>query len=792
MYKINSVPRLFYFFSLFLIWINTAESQAQKPTISGYVKDKSSGEVLVGVNIFIKELKKGTVSNEYGFYSISLNPGTYIVQFSYLGYQSKSDSIQLNKDTRLNIFLQPAVVLSKEIVISAERSKDNVEGTQMGTEKISIEKIKSLPVIFGETDVLKTLQLLPGIQSGGEGNSGFYVRGGGPDQNLVLLDEATVYNTGHLFGFFSVFNSDAINNVTVIKGGMPAEYGGRLSSVVSVNMKEGNNQRFSATGGIGIISSRLTLEGPVKKNKSSFMVSARRTYIDVLVKPFLEDGTPEKNSGYYFYDLNTKFNYQFSDKDRIFISGYFGKDKFDFGGDRFRVQFPWGNATTSLRWNHLFNNKLFLNSTLLFSDYNFSFGGSQNDFDFKLYSGVRDYTSRFDFDFFPNIRHHIKFGTFYSFHVFTPSTVSGKAGNVSLDPDRVNHQYGHEAAAYITDDFDVNDKLRINAGLRYSLFEMVGPYDYYITGPDNINDTTHYKANEKIAFYHGLEPRFSLRYTTGLHSSVKASYTRTNQYLHLASVSGSTLPADLWIPSSRLVQPQQATQYALGYFRNFKEDMFETSVELYYKEMKHQIEFKESDNVPQINANVENLFAFGTGKSYGAEFFIKKRMGDFNGWIGYTLSYAKRYFPDLNGGNPFYAKYDRRHDASVVLSYRLSDKWVFSTVFVYASGISFSLPSKLIILSDGSVGLAYENDYRNKYRLLPYHRMDVSATFYLKKTEKRESSFNFSIYNVYNRFNQYFVYLNVNGDIRSGAVTLQPKQVTIFPIIPSLTWNFKF
>lgn len=777
---------------LFAVSCFHASAQTKnRHTLSGYIRDASSGEILIGAGISIAELGKGTTSNEYGFYSLTLGPGQYTLVVSYLGYEAYKDSLSLTKDIHLNINLRP-VVKQMEVTVTSDRSKENVQGTQMGTENLSIEKIKTLPVILGEVDILKTLQLLPGVQSSGEGSSGFYVRGGGPDQNLVLLDEAIVYNPGHLFGFFSVFNSDAINNTTLIKGGMPAEYGGRLSSVVNVSMKEGNNQAFKATGGIGLIASRLTLEGPVQKGKSSFMVAGRRTYIDVLTKPIAEKGSNLAGSGYYFYDLNTKINYTFSDKDRIFLSGYFGRDKFTYKGDRFTIEFPWGNTTTSLRWNHLFNNKLFMNTTALFSDYAFTLGAKQNEFDFKLFSGIRDYNLKADLDYFPNIRHQVKFGGLFTYHIFTPSTATGNAGDVSLAPEKINKQYGREAALYFSDDFDLTEKLRINAGLRYSLFQQIGPYDRYIESEDGeFSDTVVYAKNENIAFYDGWEPRFAIRYQLDLQSSVKASFTKTNQYLHLASTSGSTLPADLWIPSSRRVKPQECTQYAIGYFRNFLNDVFETSVEIYYKDLKNQIEFREGENTPGFNNNVENAFTFGDGRSYGSEFFIKKQSGKLNGWIGYTLSYALRYFDGLNGGHPFFAKYDRRHDGSVVISYSLSEKWTLGSVFVYGSGSAFSLPAYYVFISN-TPGLYYEEDYRNKYRLKPYHRLDLSATYYHKKTEKRESSWNFSIYNVYNRLNQYMVFLDVQGNIANGQQTTQAKQVTIFPVIPSITWNFRF
>ncbi len=785
------IKRIFPLLLLFCFIGFQSFSQA-KFSLSGYIKDGSSGESLIGSTVIIKELNKGASANEYGFYSITLPAGKYLVLASFLGYKTIADTIYLNKNIRLNFELFSNAISSKEALVVADRPDANYKGTQMGTQTLQMEKVKTLPVILGEVDILKTLQLLPGVQSSGEGNSGFYVRGGGPDQNLVLLDEAVVYNSGHLFGFFSVFNSDAINSVTLIKGGMPAEYGGRLSSVVNVNMKEGNNKTYHATGGIGLIASRLTLEGPIQKGKSSFMVAARRTYIDALVKPFVDKTSTLAGSGYYFYDLNLKLNYQFNDKDRLFVSGYFGKDKFVFKGERFTIKFPWGNTTTTLRWNHLFNDKLFVNTTALFSDYVFRIGASQNNFDFELFSGVRDYTAKVDFDFFPNIRHQVKFGGLYTFHTFTPTTATGTIGETKIGPDRINRQYANEAALYFSDDFDLTDKIRINGGFRYAMFQQIGAYDRYIAnGNGVITDTISYGSGENIQFYHRLEPRFSIRYTVGRTSSVKASYTVTNQFVNLASLSGSTLPTDLWVPASQLVKPQFCTQYSIGYFRNFKDDMFETSVELYYKDLRNLIEFKES-TTGSLSPNIENDFTFGTGKSYGAEFFVKKSMGKFNGWIGYTLSYAERTFADLQGGKTFFARYDRRHDGSIVLSYTLTKKWTFGAVFVYGSGAAFNLPTNLVFFANGTQGLFYEDDYRNKYRLSPYHRMDISATYTAKKTDKFESTWNFSIYNVYNHLNQYIVYLDVQGDVLTQGLKVQPKQITVFPFLPSVTWNFKF
>lgn len=764
----------------------------QKFSISGYVKDAFSGESLIGSTVIVKELGKGVNTNEYGFYSISLPAGKYQIVASYLGFKPISDTINLNKNIKRNFFLKNNSIISKEAVVLAEKAENNFKSTQMGTQTLQMEKVKTLPVILGEVDILKTLQLLPGVQSSGEGNSGFYVRGGGPDQNLVLLDEATVYNSGHLFGFFSVFNSDAINSVTLIKGGMPAEYGGRLSSVVNVNMKEGNNQTYHATGGVGLIASRLTLEGPIQKGKSSFMLAARRTYIDALIKPFVSSTSTLSGSGYYFYDLNLKLNYQFSDKDRVFFSGYFGKDQFVFQGERFGIKFPWGNSTTTMRWNHLFNEKLFMNTTVLFSDYIFKIGASQSNFNFELFSGVRDYSTKVDFDYFPNIRNQVKFGGAYTFHTFTPTTATGTIGETSISPEKINRQYANEAAAYVSNDFDLTEKIKINAGLRYAYFQQIGPYDRYVQNEvGTVVDTLSYAAGQNIKTYHRLEPRFSIRFQTSKSASIKAAYTVTNQFVNLASLSGSNLPTDLWVPASSVVKPQFCTQYSIGYFRNFKDDQFETSVELYYKDLRNLIEFKEN-TTGRLSANIENDFTFGIGRSYGAEFFVKKSVGKLNGWIGYTHSYAERTFADLNQGKTFFARYDRRHDGSVVLSYTHNPKWTFGAVFVYGSGAAFNLPTSLVFFSNGTQGLYFEPDYRNKYRLSPYHRLDLSATYTAKKTDKYESTWNFSIYNVYNNLNQYIVYLDIQGDVLNQGLKVQPKQITVFPFIPSVTWNFKF
>jgi hypothetical protein len=799
-----------------------------KYTISGYVKDSSTGEYLLGANVYVKENLKGTVTNIYGFFSLTLEKGNYTLTASYIGYNDFSQTINLDKDIRSNIDLNPAAITTKEVVIIGEKSDQNVQDAQMGKIEMDIEKVKALPAFLGEVDVLKTIQLLPGVQSAGDGNSGFYVRGGGPDQNLIMLDEAVVYNASHLFGFFSVFNADAVKNIELIKGGMPANYGGRLASVLDISMKEGNSKKTTAQGGIGLISSRLTIEGPIKKDTCSYVISGRRTYIDVLAKPFIPETSPFAGSGYFFYDLNTKINYRISDKDRLFLSGYFGRDIFNFNQAEsgFNVKIPWGNATTSLRWNHLFTDKLFVNTTLVFSDYKFSFGASQSEFDFKLFSGIRDYNAKFDFSYFPSVLHNIKFGGNYIFHTFIPSSVSAKSGDVEFDTGEIMNQNAHEMAAYVNDEFDVSEKLKFNLGLRYSGFMQVGPFTRYVKDELNPNKTSgeiKYESWEKVAYHQGIEPRATMRYSFNSRSSFKAAFTRNYQYIHLATLSSVSLPTDVWIPSSDVVKPQIGTLYSAGYFRNFFENKYESSVELYYKTMKNQVEYREG-YVPgdAVKDNVDNNLVFGDGYSYGAEFFLKRRLGEFTGWIGYTWSKTMRVFPDLNQGNPFPARYDRRHDLSLVGTYEFNDRWTFSSTFVYATGSAITMPVSWYLI-EGNV--VYDYGDRNDFRMAPYHRMDIAATWTpdrkkrlakkeLKRKEKStesnkaeisvnesilkratknyESSWTFSVFNVYNRANPYFIYQDTQRNRETGAITNTAKQVSLFPILPSATWNFRF
>jgi TonB dependent receptor/CarboxypepD_reg-like domain/TonB-dependent Receptor Plug Domain len=798
---------------------------AQKQyTISGTIKDAKSGETVIGATVFIPELKKGVVSNTYGFYSITLQEGNYTLNCSFIGFQKFQQLINLNANISLNINLIGASKELQAVEIIDKGPQENVNNSRMSTINLTMEEIKRLPAFLGEVDILKTLQLLPGVKSGGDGNSGFYVRGGGPDQNLILLDEATVYNASHLFGFFSVFNGDAIKNVELTKGGMPAQYGQRISSVIDISLREGNNQNFKVQGGISPIASRLTLEGPIVKGKSSFIVSGRRTYIDRLAKPFISKTSRFYGSAYYFYDLNAKFNYIISDKDRLFFSAYYGRDQFTFANaaQSFKALVQWGNGTAALRWNHIFTPKIFMNTSAIFTSYDFSFGANQRNFELKLFSGVRDWNLKSDVTFYPNARHQVKTGVNYVFHTFVPSNVSAQSGATVLDLGKVVRLYNHDASAYIQDDFDVNERLKINAGLRFGYFAHVGAFDRYVK--DNFNntvDTIRYKRGQLIKDYNGLEPRIAIRYKLIPSLSIKANYTRNFQYIHLANSSSVSLPTDVWMPSTEIIKPQRGDQYAFGVFKNFDDDMYETSVETYYKDMRNLIEYKEgSTPADNVFDNPDNSFTYGKGTAYGLEVFARKNRGKLTGWVGYTLSYSIRQFPDVNLGEAFYAKYDRRHDASVVANYQMNKQWSLSGVWVYSSGNRGTLTTGFALI-ENRLSDIYQK--RNAFVFAPYHRLDLSATFTpdrssklekrkMKMTQKylaagkdtnaiiipkkwainHESSWTFSLFNVYNRYNPYFIYIETKGTPTNFDFTAEAKQVSLFPLLPSITYNFKF
>jgi hypothetical protein len=754
-------------------------------TLSGYIKDSESGETLIGANIRQEDNPaNGTVTNTYGFYSITLPEGKYRFVFSYLGYQNEIKEINLDTNATLNVALLSGIQM-QEVVVSAKEDQEdeNVQSTSMGKVSLPTEQIKVLPALLGEVDILKTIQLLPGVSAAGEGSAGFYVRGGGADQNLVLLDEAVVYNSGHFLGFFSVFNSDAIKNTTLIKGGIPAVYGGRLSSVLDIQMKEGNNQHFAAEGGIGLISSRLTLEGPIVKEKSSFLISARRTYGFDLAQPLIAK-TDFAGTNYFFYDLNAKINYQFSQKDRLYLSGYFGRDVLTIAQrDRdFQFKLPYGNSTATLRWNHLFNDKLFFNLSAIYNDYQFKAGFDQQEFHFDVFSGVRDAGIKLDFDYFPSTHHLIKTGLHGTYHRLTPNIVTGNAGETEF-VSTAKPKYANEFAAYVQDDWRITDWLLINFGFRGTLFQQTGPYTSKITGKT-------FKSGEVVKTFGSFEPRIFINTSLGLNSSLKGGITSTTQYLHLVSNSSSTLPADVWVPSSEIVRPQHGVQYAVGYFQNLQNNGYEASIEAYYKSLRDQIDYRESFVDNSVD-QVEDEFVFGKGKAYGLEFFLRKNKGDLNGWIGYTLSRTERAFPDIEEGRIFPATYDRTHDMSVVMNYVLTPKLTAGLVFIYATGRTYTPIERLYVISGD-----LQTDYgpRNSQRLEPYHRMDISLTWTPKgNTNKNfKSNWVFSIYNVYNRKNTFFTYTDYETDLEMGEATIKALKVSIFPILPSVTWNFNW
>ncbi len=775
-----------------MIFITSQLMAQPKFTLSGYVKDSLSGETLIGANVSVLNGVKGVTSNQYGYFSITLLKDSYTIIFSFLGYQSKPVEIVLDSNRQTEILLAPTAFVTENVTVTTRKRENNVKAAQMGKIDLSIETAKALPSFMGEVDILKTLQLMPGVRNAGEGNAGFYVRGGGADQNLIILDDAVVYNTGHLFGFFSIFNSDAIKNVSLIKGGMPAQYGGRLSSVVDVNMKEGNINKTQVDAGIGLIASRFSIQGPIKKDKASYIVSARRTYVDALIKPFVSKDASAYGSGYYFYDLNAKMNYIISKKDRIYLSGYFGKDVFDFRNAQrsFSTNIPWGNSTATFRWNHVFNRKLFANTSLVYNDYNFAFNGQQSNFSIKLSSGIRDLNSKVDFDYYASPDHKVKFGALFTYHTFFPNLLTADQDTTAFAPNNTGRKFANEIGVYIQDDWDINSRIKLNYGVRYSLFQQLGKHTKYKTDADgNKLDSVLYGPSEIVQSYGGWEPRATLRYAINDETSIKAAVTRNLQYIHLVSNAGSTLPTDLWVPSTYRVKPQISWQYAAGLFKNFENNMFETSLELYYKSMQNQIEYKEG-YTPSLK-DPEEEFTFGKGWSYGAEIFLNKVKGRFTGWLGYTLSWTNRKFPFLNGGEQYPSKFDRRHDLSLVGTYELSKKWKVSSVFVYGTGNAVTVPQSFYFINGI---LTQENSKINDYRLKPYHRLDLSATLTPEHKKKRKyiDTWVFSIYNVYSRMNPYFIYFNQEGSALGGDLKVDAKQVSLFPILPSITWNIHF
>ena len=767
-----------------------AEAQTPFYTISGTITDETSGEALIGATVYDYISGKGTTANNYGFYSLTLPSDSVRLRYSYVGFQNQTQHFLLNENRVANIEMSGLTQL-KGVEIVANQESDILERTQMSTIDISMDKVRDLPVLLGERDVLKTIQLLPGVQSGSEGSSGLYVRGGGPDQNLILIDGVPVYNATHLFGFFSVFNTDAINSVKLIKGGFPAEYGGRLSSVVDIRMKEGNSKKIHGEGGIGLIASRLTLEGPIVKDKTSFMISGRRTYIDVLTRPLIR-AQGDVDAGYYFYDLNAKVNHKFSERSRLYLSGYFGKDRFyakneyAYGGgsnyqeDKFEARLQWGNGIGALRWNYIFSPRLFSNTTVTYSNYDFNIynqseyqyvenGNTIKNFSrIEYLSGIQDWSGKMDFNFLPNPDHYVKFGGSYTYHRFNPGINRYLEQSEYAKEDTTygsSKIYADEFYAYVEDDFKITERLKLNGGLHFSGFAVEGKT------------------------YFSLQPRFSGRYILNERTSVKASYASMAQYLHLLTNAGIGLPTDLWVPPTADIKPQIAHQIAAGAAHQpIKE--YEVSLEAYYKKMNNLIEYKDGASFLGNSDDWQTKVETGKGWSYGAELMIEKKIGKTTGWIGYTLSWTDRQFEKLNNGEKFPYRYDRRNDISVAVTHKFNDRVDIGVVWVYGTGNAVTLPTERYKAAPGMAGYYYGDvgyiESRNNYRMRAYHRLDIGVNLH-KETRFGSRTWSFGLYNAYSRQNPFFLYFSSD---RFGNTRLT--QLSIFPIIPAVTYNFKF
>lgn len=775
--------KLLYSILCSIMFFYCLSASAQKRfTLSGTVRDAATGETLIGASVKIEATanRLGTATNAYGFYSLTGLGGEYTLTVSYISYQTITQTINLSKNTTLNIELKAGAELKEVVVKAGERKNENVRSPQMGVEQLDIKLLDNLPVLFGEKDVLKTIQLLPGVKSGGEGNTGFFVRGGAADQNLILLDEATVYNSSHLLGFFSTFNADAIKNVDLYKGGMPAQYGGRLSSVLDVKMDDGNSKQFSMQGGLGLISSRLKLEGPLIKDKSSFMISGRRTYIDFLLKA--SPDTAIKGNTLNFYDLNAKVNYKFDGKNTVYLSGYFGQDNI---GIKDLFQNDWGNTTGTLRWNHIFSSRLFSNTSLIYNKYNYTIKLLDDVNNFTATSLIRDYNVKQDFQYFSN-QHTLRFGVQATHHRIAPSDIS-TSGTSSFNPLSIENRYGLETSGYISDEYIASSRLTLLYGLRMSLFSLLGPgtFNTY-TATGEIASLSTYGSGRIVRNYFNIEPRFSASYAINDENSVKASYNRNTQNIHILSNSGSSSPTDQYVMSSNNIRPEIADQVALGYFKNINDNTYEFSAEVYYKRMQNQIEYKNAARLI-ANANVESELLFGKGRAYGLELYAKKRIGKLSGWISYTLSRTERKFDGLNNGSWFAARQDRTHDLALVGIYKISNRWTLSGNYIYSTGNAVTYPAGKYQVG-GTTMFFYTE--RNANRLPYTSRLDLSATLEGKDTGKRfHSSWSFGLYNALNRKNPYSIDFQ---DVLGDATRTEAVQTALFGVIPSVTWNFKF
>lgn len=764
--------------SILCVAISVTYAQ-QKYTFSGTVSDAASGEDLTGAILSVQNNNYSTSCNTYGFYSLTVPEGDLKLNVRLIGYENQTIDIKLHSNQVVNFKMKEISYELGNVEIRGQRADRNITSLEMGSVRINPKQTESIPVFFGERDLIKTLQLMPGVKQAGEGNTGFYVRGGGLDQNLILLDEAPVYNASHLLGFFSVFNSEAIRDANLLKGSIPAEYGGRASSVLDIRMKEGNLKEYQTTGNVGLISSNLSFEGPIKEDVSSFMISGRRTYADLFLKL-----APEKDlrdARLYFYDLNMKANFKLNEANRIFISGYLGRDNFQMQ-DQFG--FDWGSKTATIRLNHTFNEKLFANTSLIYSDYSYQIDIA-GDNDVLLGSRIQDFNLKQDFSWYLNARNTLKFGGNLIFHKIVPGEIEAAPGS-TYNSLAVKPRRAIESSFYVSNSQQISDRFQIYYGLRLALFSNVGPGDFYQFDEDGkLINSISYDHFNWVKTQGGPEPRLALNYKLGSQSAVKASYNRIYQFIHLLSNSTSSTPTDVWLPSSDNVKPQISDQWSVGWFRNSKANMFESSIEVYYKNLQNQIDYKNGADLI-FNSTVEAELVYGRGWAYGAEFLAKKNYGRLTGWLGYTWSKTMRQFDQINNGLAFPARQDRRHDFSVVTMYDLSRRVKISVVWVYNTGNAVTFPSGKYMIEGKPISYYTQ---RNGYRMPDYHRLDLGLTWIRKQTAKFESSWNFSVYNAYGRENAYFISFRQNMD---NPEQTEAVQISLFKIIPSVSYKFKF
>lgn len=759
------------------------EPNAPRYTVSGYIKDAVNGEMLIGATIYVEELKTGTSSNAYGYYSLRIPPGKYTLSYSYIGYETHKMNVDLKGDVSSNIEMSPSQQNIGEVVIKGERIDANVKKAEMSVAKLDMVTIKKIPALMGEVDLIKVIQMLPGVLPTSEGTSGFSVRGGGNDQNLVILDEATVYNASHLMGFFSVFNNDAIRDVKLYKGDIPANYGGRLSSVLDVRMKEGNNKKLSATGGIGLISSRLTLEGPIGSEKTSFLISGRRSYADLFF--VLANDTGLKKSTMYFYDLNLKVNHQLNENNRLFLSAYLGRDKF---GQKGLSNFSFGNQTVTLRWNHLFSKQLFSNFTAIRAKYDYALSSDEASITYNWNSSLLDYTLKLDFNYYPDPNNEIKFGISSTYHDINPCNawMENENGKITIP---YSKNYELEYAFYVANQQKIGEKLILKYGLRYSLFQNLGKATVYkFDNEYEVFDTLNYPSGKVFHTYQGVEPRFGLNYILNDRSSIKAGYSRTFQYMQQASNSNGGMPLDVWFPASPNIRPQKADQFSIGYFRNFRDNMIETSIEAFYKKMYDVIDFKDHAEL-LMNPRMEGEVRTGEAQAYGMEFLVRKNEGKISGWVSYTLSKARRKIPEINNGRSYNSPYDKPHTINIVLNYQLSVRSQFAMSWVYATGTPMTIPVGSFKYGN-TVNKIYAD--RNEYRMRDYHRLDISYTLAGRDRPGRwwHGEWNFSMYNVYGRHNDWVI--NFGQDEKDPSKVVATRWYLPFLFFPSITYNFHF